>query len=163
MNESKQKRVLLIIIAILFLANTVTLVMLFMHKPAHKKDERNSRKNTMVVTYLKKDLGFNDAQLASFDSLHKKHMESVEEMFNEMRLEKEKRLKYLEEQGFSDSTIAIAGNTMAEKQKALEIKMLRHLREVRSIGTTAQQAKFDTTFIKFMNREKEKKKKKNKL
>lgn len=159
MNESKQKQVLLIIIAILIFANAVTLVMLFTNRPSHRKGGPNSRKNSMV-TYLKKDLGFNDVQIATYDSLHKKHIEIVEEMFKEMRLEKKKSFKYLAEQGFSDSIIAITGNTISERQKGLEIKMLRHLREMRSIATPAQQAKFDTTFFKFMTREKGRKKNK---
>ncbi len=160
MNESKQKRILLIIIATLSLANTITLLLLFMNRPGHKKDVSGSRKSNMAA-YLKKDVGFSEAQIASFDSLHNDHMKSVDGMFNEMRLEKERRFKYLAAEDFNDSTIEIAGSVMSEKQKALEIKMLRYLRKVRSIGTPEQQAKFDTTFIRFMNHEKEKKKMKH--
>lgn len=156
-NESKQKKALLIIIAILVLANAVTLVMLFTHKPFHKRDSADSHRAN-IVNYLKNDLGFNDTQVAAYDSLHKKHMDSVQKMFNDIRLEKEKRFKYLAAQNFSDSAITIAASTMNEKQNVLEIKMLRHLRELRSIGTPAQQAKFDTTFLTFMTREGDKNK-----
>ena len=156
MNESKQKKVLLIIIAILVIANTVTLF-LFMQKSPQKKDRQNSRKNNTIF-YLKNDLNYNDVQIASYDSLHKKHMESTESLFKEMRIEKEKNLKLLSQKGFSDSITEIAANTIAEKQKIVEIKMLRYLHDMRSIGTPAQQAKFDTTFFTFMNKEKSKSK-----
>ena len=151
-NESKQKRALLIIITILVLANVTTLAILFTHKPSHKRESTDSHRAS-IVNYLKKDLGFNDVQIAAYDSLHKKHMDSVQSIFNDIRLEKEKRFKYLAAQNFSDSAITVAANTMNEKQNALEVKMLRHLRELRSIGTPAQQSKFDTTFLSFMAHE----------
>lgn len=153
MNESKQKRVLLIIIAILLLTNAATLAVFFMHKPGYRKHDRNARKNN-TVNYLKSDLGFNEMQILIYDSMHKKHMINVESLYKEMRNEKEKGFKYLAEKDFDDSVIAIAGSKIGEKQKGLEVQMLKHLREMRSIGTPAQQSKFDTTFYKFMSREK---------
>ncbi len=157
MNQLKQKRVLLIIIAILLLANIFTLAIMFTQKTSYKKDVRNSRKDNMV-TYLKNDLKYNEGQLSSFDTIYKRHMENTNELYKEMKAEKEDRFNFLTGSAFSDSAISIAANTMAEKHKILEIKVLSYLKEVRGIGDSGQQKKFDSTFSTFMKKIKRRKK-----
>lgn len=153
--ESKQRRVLLIIITILFLANVATLAMFFMAKPMKKKQGENSRKEKMHG-YLKSELGYNEDQLNTYKEFSKLHKVSIDSIFTNMRREKENRLKEMSAQNFSDSSIAQAAARIAENQKKLEIKMLMHLRDVRALGNEEQKRKFDTGFLPYMNRNKSK-------
>jgi len=153
--ESRQKRVLLIIITILFLANIATVVMFFMGRPGKKKLGGDSRKERMH-NYLKKELGYNDAQIDSYKSIAEEHKTSVDSVFENMRREKEGRLKVMASQEFSDSSIERAAVRMAESQKILEVKMLKHLKLIRALGDDRQKLKFDTGFLNYMNRNKSK-------
>ena len=149
--ESRQKRVLLIIITILFLANVATLMMFFMAKPMKKRHGEDSRTERMNG-YLKKELGYNEEQLSTYKEFSKKHKLSMDSIFTDMRREKETRLKGMSLQNFSDSSIGLAATRMAENQKLLEIKMLNHLKEIRALGNEEQKRKFDTGFLNYMNR-----------
>jgi Spy/CpxP family protein refolding chaperone len=144
---------LVIIIAILLLTNIATLAVFLVNKPADKPGA--TTRKTRMTAYLKNDLGFSGEQLASYDTLYKEQMTGVDSLMDGIRQEKQNRFKFLVANSFSDSAINIAGTTMADKQKILEIKMLWHLRNVRAIGTPAQQNKFDTTFFRIMSRKKE--------
>lgn len=156
--ESRQKRVLLIIITILFLANLATLAMFFLGKPMNKKQGADSRKERMHG-YLKNELNYNDSQLNSYKEFAKQHKVSVDSLFANMRREKESRLKEMSAQNFSDSSIEQSATQIAENQKMIEIKMLNHLKDVRALGTEEQKRKFDTGFLPYMSRYKSKNKK----
>lgn len=151
--ESRQKRVLLIVITILFLANIATLVIFFVSGPIKKKHGGDSRKEKMQG-YLKKELGFNDQQLNTYQSISDQHRQSVDTIYRNMRREKEIRFEEMSSQNFSDSSIEQSAARMAENQKMLEVKMLNYLREVRALGNVSQRVKFDTGFLRYMNRNK---------
>ena len=151
--ESRQKRVLLIIITILFLANIATLIIFFVGGPIKKKHGRDYRKEKMQG-YLKKELGFNDQQLNTYQTISNQHRQSIDTIYRNMRREKEIRFEEMSSQNFSDSSIGQSAARIAENQKMLEVKMLKHLREVRALGNVSQRIKFDTGFLRYMNRNK---------
>src|SRR5688572_27361644 len=103
-NPATQKKILLIIIAILLVANAFTLYML-MQKPESKK--MRSRKEHMEQ-YLKKELGFNESQMKSFDSLQAQHKLETERMLENSHSEKQRRFDFLAKNHFSDSAISYA-------------------------------------------------------
>ncbi|MEO6583145.1 MAG: periplasmic heavy metal sensor [Ferruginibacter sp.] len=148
-NERDNKRLLLLIIAILFIANVLTLVMLFMHRPDKRQGGRHNEKLAM---YLKQDLGFNDSQMVRYNQLSAGHKSNIENTMKSMKAQKEYSFKNLSQQGFNDSAISKAASQAAQMQEQIEIKMLQHLKEVRAIGTPAQQNKFDTGFVRRMSR-----------
>jgi Spy/CpxP family protein refolding chaperone len=155
MMEPNQNKVLLVIIAILILANGVTLALL-LNKPGHKAGSKSRKEN--MEGYLKKDIGFNEKQIATYDSLHTNHKREVEEMYKGMKLAKEKNFKYLAENDFSDTLITLTGRKSGDNQEQLEVKMLSYLKEIRKIATPEQRLRFDTSFYKFMNKSRSKKK-----
>ncbi len=153
--ESRQKRVLLIIITILLLANVATLIMFFVAKPMKKKEGSDNRKEKMEG-YLKKELGYSNVQINAYQQLSAKHKTSIDSMFTRLKQEKENRMKELSSLDFSDSSIQRAALRIAENQKMVEVKMLNHLKDIRALGDERQQLKFDTGFLHYMNRHKSK-------
>jgi Spy/CpxP family protein refolding chaperone len=120
----------------------------------HNKKDNLSKKSRMEF-YLKNKLEYNDIQLGKYDSLYTNHISAVDSLAKALRREKDERFRYLSAENYSDSAIANSSDRIVLKQKALENKMLQHLRNVRALGTPAQQAKFDTTFLEEMSRKKE--------
>ncbi len=149
MQTNNQKKVLLLIIALLLVANAVTLYWLY----SHNRDEGKGRRNSISI-YLEKELGFDNQQMKFYDSLRKNFRSNADSLFGKMRQEKEYRLNYLAAQGYSDSAIIVSAQEMADRQKDAEMRMLQHLREVRKIGNLQQQQKFDTTFAIFIGKDK---------
>ncbi|MBC7937684.1 MAG: hypothetical protein H7Y86_20235 [Rhizobacter sp.] len=143
---------LLIIIIVLILANIGGLFFFFKNK-AYKTDGKPpADRKEVMAKYLKEELKFNDAQMKSFDSISEKHKLATEPLFEGLREEKEKRLRFLADNKFSDSSLLQAVNRSAERQKTLDLTMLKHIRNVRALCNETQQQSFDTGFYKMMKR-----------
>jgi len=111
-----------------------------------------------MVKYLKKDLGFSDAQLLSYDSLEEVHWQGMKPLFDTLRKEKEKRIRYIANFGFEDSAIITAVAKTAVKQQLVETNMLMHVKNIRNLCTPAQKTMYDTSIYKmFVRRAPEKK------
>ncbi len=150
-NRPRNSKYLLILIAVLLLANIVGIVFFLNNKAGGSKNGSSERKNAMVG-YLAKDLGFSADQLVVYDSLTARHRRNLGPMFDQMKKEKEKRLRYVAQNGFADTAINTAVAITAARQQALETKMMMHLKDVRDICTEEQKLKFDSTIHKVFSR-----------
>lgn len=145
--ENPSNKIFIIVIALLLVANIVTLSILLTDKKSDNDDRKNSMRN-----YLKNEIGFSDAQLIAFDTVKINHKAEIKPMFDEMRTHKQLNLKNIGAQNFSDSSIINATEYAAAQQKNLELKMLNHLKVIRNLCTPQQRAIFDTGFYKMMSR-----------
>lgn len=154
----KRTKLLLLIIVVLLLANIAGLFFFFKNK-AYKTDGRPAAdRKEVMAKYLKEELKFDDGQMAAFDSLSARHKLITEPMFEDLKQEKEKRLKFLVENNYTDSALTQAVNRSAERQKTLDHTMLEHIRNIRAICNEQQKQSFDTGFYKIMKRNKPDKK-----
>ena len=145
--ENPSNKIFIIVIALLLIANIVTLTLLLGNKKNDYDDRRNSMRN-----YLKNEIGFTAAQLTFFDSVKSRQRVEVKPMFDEMRTGKQLNLKSIGVKNFSDSSIANATEYAATQQKMLEMTMLNHLKEIRNLCDPQQRTIFDTGFYKVMSR-----------
>ena len=145
--ENPSNKIFIIVIALLLIANIVTLTLLLGNKKNDYDDRRNSMRN-----YLKNEIGFTAAQLTFFDSVKSRQRVEVKPMFDEMRTGKQLNLKSIGVENFSDSSIANATEYAATQQKMLEMTMLNHLKEIRNLCDPQQRTIFDTGFYKVMSR-----------
>ena len=145
--ENPSNKIFIIVIALLLVANIVTLSLLLTNKKTDNDDRRNSMRN-----YLKKEIGFSDAQLNAFDTVKSNNRAAVKPMYEEMRNQKRTNLQTIGSQSFNDSSINAATEYAATQQKLLEMTMLNHLKEIRNLCTPQQRAVFDTGFYKMMSR-----------
>ncbi len=152
MNEQPKSKVLIMIIGILLVAN-IALLALFLWGTNGKKDvEKRKDRSNYVSEYLEKEVGFNTAQLARYDSLSKKHREEMKAFFTDLSSKRKKTFDALAASSFSDSAIANAASEMHDRQNGLELGMLKHLREIRNICNQDQLTRFDTGFYKIFGR-----------
>jgi periplasmic protein CpxP/Spy len=151
MNEQPKSKVLIIIIGILLIANIIMLAFFMLNKHTDNKQTRRDKK-MYVNDYLKKEIGFNEAQMAKYDSLGKQHHEKIRSAFNKLSAERKTILAELATADFSDSAINNAANHMHDQQRTLELNMLMHIKDIRNICTGEQRPRFDTGFYKIFGK-----------
>jgi Spy/CpxP family protein refolding chaperone len=117
----------------------------------HTKSGRQDRQ-AQITTFLKKNVGFTQDQLGRYDTISSENRSKMKVVFDEIAVGREDIFRKLASQEYSDSAIVIAANAIAEQQKAFEIKMLFHLKDIRNICTPVQQAVFDTGFYKIISK-----------
>lgn len=138
-------------IAVLMAANIIGILYFISNRPARNNGGNYDRKVAMA-NYLKNDLNFSAAQLLLYDSLEEVHRQYMKPLYDTLRKEKEKRIRYLSELAFTDSAITSAVNIAALKQQMVETKMLLHLKNIRSLCSDEQKKRYDTSIYKMFVR-----------
>ncbi|MEO6537738.1 MAG: Spy/CpxP family protein refolding chaperone [Ferruginibacter sp.] len=151
MNIQSKSKIVILVIGLLLVANIILLSFFLLNKPDRKRADHKSP----MSGYLQNEIGFNDEQMAVFETIKTKHRSQAKGLFDKMRANKELAFKDLGTQSFSDSAIISAATYAAMQQKELEIQMLQHLKDIRNICTPQQRAKFDSGFYKIMSRGKD--------
>lgn len=149
--QQNKSKVLITIIGILLLANIALVSFFLLKKDGRKHDKRMDRK-TVIGNFLKKEIGFNDAQMQQYDSLSTGHSKYMKTMFETSRNTKDKQFKELTAANFSDSVMNSIADQSAATQKAFELQMFNHLKQVRALCTSGQLPKFDSLFVKVLNK-----------
>jgi Spy/CpxP family protein refolding chaperone len=141
MSYIRNNKVLLLIIAVLILAN---MVLLYFHLwRGHGGAPRKSMKE-MVMMKLEKEVGFNKQQLAAYDSLRTKHFDSMKPMFDSLQSAKENFFKLVYQSAINDSLINQMSARINEKQQAIDVKMLKYFRTLKEISTEEQKPQMDS-------------------
>jgi Na+-transporting NADH:ubiquinone oxidoreductase subunit NqrC len=150
-NKQNRSKILLSIIAVLLIAN-IAMVSFFIFKKDDRKHEKRMDRKTMIAGFLKKEIGFNAAQLQQYDTLSTGHRENMKKMFDSLRSSKDKQFAALTAGNFSDSVMNIVADQSAASQKMMELQMFNHLKNVRLLCKPEQLPKFDSLFVKILNR-----------
>ena len=152
MSYLKNHKVLLVVIAVLLISN----IALLFFKSSGEKDGSpkpdNVNPREMVKKKLKEDVGFSDEQLAIYDSLRKKHFESLHPMLESLKMSKDSLFKLVFTPGTPDSVIRKYADKIAEKQEAIDLKTFNHFRSLKAICTEEQQPKIDTFIQQIVKR-----------
>jgi Na+-transporting NADH:ubiquinone oxidoreductase subunit NqrC len=151
MNEQPKSKVLIIIIGILLIANLIMLSIFFIGKPGKTKTARPD-KQAYINSYLKNEIGFTDEQFARYDSLGNNHRTEARSQMNALSEQRKNIFKDLALRSFTDSAVDHAAALIAEQQKIFEIKVIRHIKDIRNICTPAQLPRFDTGFYKIIGK-----------
>ena len=146
-----RSRILIMIIGILLIAN-IALVSFFLLKKDERKHEKRIDRKTVIGNFLKDEIGFNDAQKKQYDSMSTWHSKYMKTMFEANRNSKDKQFRELTAAGFSDSIMNAIADQSASSQKAMELQMFSHLKSIRALCTPAQRPKFDSLFVKILNK-----------
>ena len=150
-NTQNRSKVFLLVIAILLVSNIAMLAFFLLKKDDRPFDKKPDRK-AMIAGFLKKEIGFTTEQLKQYDTLSTKHQESVKKMFESHRASKDNQFKDLVAGDFTDSVMNLIADQSAESQKSMELQMFNHLKNIRLLCTKDQLPKFDSLFVKVLNR-----------
>ncbi|MEP7255430.1 MAG: hypothetical protein ABI666_06615 [Ferruginibacter sp.] len=150
-NKQNRSKIFLVIIGILLIANIAILTYFLMKKDNGRNDKRPDRK-AMIADFLKKEIGFNPVQLQQYDTLSDRHRENIKKMFEDLRSSKDNQFKQLTSGNFNDSIMNSVADQSAASQKIMELQMFNHLKSIRMLCTPEQLPKFDSLFVKILNR-----------
>lgn len=150
-NKENKTRVFITIIAILLIANIAMLSFFLFGKDKVSHEKRPDRK-TMISNFLKNEIAFSAGQLVQYDSISNRHRDSIKTMFEKLRGNKGLQFKQLVAGDFSDSVITAVAEQSAASQKMMELRMFNHLKNIRLLCTPEQLPKFDSLFVKVLNR-----------
>ena len=149
MSLHPQNRTLIFILIALLAANLIFMATQFFMKG---RKPGNPERRGMMHDFLKNEVKYSDAQMVAYDSLRAQHREEGKNAGEEMRNKKREMFRSLGLSQFSDSAISSAAEVSAENQRAMEIRFLNNLKEIRNIGTPGQRAVFDTGFYRSFER-----------
>lgn len=142
MSYLRNNKVLLLIIAALLIVN-FGLLYYGVRKKGHAGPRKGDPKE-WAKKKLEKEVGFNQEQLASYEELRTKHFDSLKPMFDELHIVKDSFFNLIYQPQVSDSAIAIYAARVCGKQETIDMKMLRHFRNLKALATDEQKPKMDS-------------------
>jgi protein CpxP len=149
MKQFTQNKFLVLLVAILLIANLALMLYFFVFKKDHDTGKRPPRP---VSEFVQKELGFNADQAARFQQLRDQHKEAVKPVMDEMKKLKDSLYNLLQKPGVNDSTAALLANKIGEKQNEWELMIFHHFQKVREICDSSQLPKFDSLVHRMINR-----------
>jgi len=150
-NKQNRSKVFLAIIGILLVAN-IALVSFFLMKKDGPRREKKPEWKVVISGFLKNEIGFDTVQLNRYYSLSDRHKENMKKMMDSLRTPKDQQFKELAAANFSDSAMNSMAGQSATAQKAMELQMFNHLKNIRLLCKPEQLPKFDSLFGKILNR-----------
>ncbi len=143
MNTDTKSKALITIIIFLLITNIAMLVFfIVLSKPVDRR-QRNYEANGMYNT-LQNEVGFSKDQLDKYQVLKKEQRGQVRPLFNGLRNAKKDFYRLIYSGAVSDSMINAKADTIAQKQKILDVQMFTYFRNIRKICTNGQIQKFDS-------------------
>jgi periplasmic protein CpxP/Spy len=139
MNQLSRNKVLLTIIAILLITNIVMLVLFLRMKP-HVQEP----KKLGFTEKLKNQVGFSAEQMAVFEPKKKVFWTRVRESFDEIKKTKEDFYNYMYDPSVPDSILEAKADIIGKQQRDLDLYVIRHFKDVRTLCTPEQLPKFDS-------------------
>ncbi len=151
MDTIKKYRSLISIIIFLLVTNFAMLIFfMLMSKPTDKRSRIHEENG--IYNSLQKEVGFSNDQLNQYQNLRNQQRVNVKPLFNEIRKTKENFYALLNSDNVPDSIINADADSIATKQKRLDLQMFNHFKSVRNICTTEQLPKFDSAIKKLVVR-----------
>ncbi|HEU5366544.1 MAG TPA: hypothetical protein VFU62_13485 [Hanamia sp.] len=151
MNQTTKTKSLVTIIIFLLITNIAMLVFfILLSKPVDKR-QRNRETNGMY-TSLQNEVGFSKDQLDKYQLLRKEQMEKVKPLFNEVRNAKKDFYGLVYSSNVPDSLIKTDADSIAQKQKTLDMQMFTYFKNIRNLCTPEQTEKFDSVIKKVVVR-----------
>ncbi len=132
------------IIVVLLLTNMAVLgyFLWFKKQEKHPVSTERDRSNG-IADMLQKDVGFNDAQVAQYKQMKDRQRETIRPMYDDMRKAKDGLFRLLKDTTVSDAVISQAADSIAWRQRQLDLQTFHYFRRVRTLCTPDQVAKYD--------------------
>ena len=147
-----RNRVYVLLIALLLISNLALVGFFVLNKPDRKPDMHRGSPSSFMRESLKKDVGFNDQQMAAFDSAIQSHRAQMRPIFEDITKTKENYYQLLSQPNTPDSVLNAAASVIGEKQKQIDMKIFAHFQNLRGLCTPDQRPAFDSLVQKVVHR-----------
>jgi len=139
MNQLSRNKILLTIIAILLITNIVMLILFLRMKPVHQEPKKLG-----FTEKLKNQVGFTPEQMSVFEPKKKVFWTRVRERFDEIKKTKEEFYQYMYDPSVPDSVFEAKADIIGKQQRDLDLYVIRHFKEIRTLCTPEQLPKYDS-------------------
>ncbi len=151
MNNDKKTKSLITIIIFLLITNIAMLIFFVLLSKPSEKRQRNHEQNGMYNS-LENEVGFSKDQLSQYKNLREEQMKKVHPLFNQVREAKKDFYGLINSTRVSDSLLNADADSIAQKQKNLDMQLFGYFKNVRGICTPGQTQKFDSLMKKVVVR-----------
>jgi hypothetical protein len=149
MNQFSRNKVLLTIIAILFLTNIVMLV-LFLR--VRSQIEAAAPKKLGFTEKLKNEVGFTPQQMAVYEPKRDKFWVNVRQRFDTIKNTKVAFYNLMYDPTVPDSILHARADLIGSQQKNLDLFVVRHFKDIRKLCTPTQLPKYDSLLPPLIDR-----------
>ena len=140
MKQFAQNKVLVLLVAVLLIANLALMLYFFVFRNNHNA----GGPSRPVSDFVQKQLGFNVSQAAKFQELRDEHKESVKPVIDDMKKLKDSLYNLLQKPELNDTMAVNLIDKIGERQKQWELMIFHHFQKVRAICDSSQLPRFDT-------------------
>ena len=143
MNSISKTKSLVTIIIFLLITNVAMLIFFIALSKSPDKRQKFHEQNGMYNS-LQNEVGFSKDQLDQYQALRKEQREKARPLFIELRNAKKNFYGLIYNKNIPDSLLNADADSIAQKQKMLDMQMFRYFNNIRNICSTDQLEKFDT-------------------
>jgi len=151
MNNPSRNKTLVFIIIVLLLAN-VAILFYFLWLKGPEKQVRNNGNVDRFAEALKRDVGFSETQVARYKELKEAKWDKIKLRFDDLRKAKDDFFHLISVENVSDSLLNNAADSVAQRQKALDLQAFIHLKELRKVCTPEQEPRYDSLVQRVFHR-----------
>ncbi len=143
-----KNKTLLLLIAVLLVANFVMLYLLL--KPEKKPSELTRVER--MVKMLQDELGLDSAQTVKYLSLREYRDQKLKPLQDSMKTAKQEMMTLLRKEGLTDAEVNFAAQKVGDEQALIEITYFEHFKRMQQLLTPEQQPQFDSLLFRMVNR-----------
>ncbi len=144
MNYFNKNKWWLIAVIVLMAINTATLTIFWLERKGQGLLLGGKPKGAEAQTFLVKELVLDSAQQVQYLELVKAHRKSTNDIKRELKNAKDAFFSLLGDSTASEVTIKQAADNTSTVEIQLDLLTFNHFKQIRSICTPTQQAKFDS-------------------
>ncbi len=138
MDNISRNRILLIIIGILLITNLIVVVLFLNHRCTEQPRQPG------FTERLKNEVKFTPVQIQQFEPRKKAFWSDMHTRLDRMKKTKEEFYKQMYDPAIPDSIINSRAQGIGNQQKDIDIVVLKHFKELRTLCTPEQLPKFDS-------------------
>jgi protein CpxP len=146
MNTLSRNKILLTIIAILLVTNIAMLISLL------RCDKKEPPKRVGFTERLKKEVGFTPEQMSVFEPKKKLFWDTMKGKFDQIKKTKEDFYYQMYDPSIPDSVINQKAELIGDQQKDLDLFVIRHFKDIRTLCTPDQLPKYDSVLPHIIRR-----------
>jgi periplasmic protein CpxP/Spy len=151
MSNASKNKPLIIIIVILLLTNVAILSYFLWLKQPDKPGPLDKNRDRLAES-LKNEVGFNDSQVAEYKKIKDAQWDKMKGRFDDLRKAKDSFFHLLSVENTNDSILNNAADSIAYRQRALDLQAFAHFKELRKLCTPGQQPKYDSLVQRMFHR-----------
>ena len=150
-NNAPKNRALILLIVILLLTNIAVLAY-FLWPKEPDKSQTVDRNKYRLLEPLKNEVGFSDSQIADYKKIKDSRSGRIKGKVDDLRKVRDNFYHLLSSQNASDSLLNMAADSIAYRQKLLDLETFEHFKMLRKLCTPDQEVKYDSMVQRIVHR-----------